>query len=251
MLEDLERELASSVLAPHAAWLTEHARRAIDVRRVEDVSGRSRLGGAPDLPRGMEWPRIGTRPYRFVAQLDLAALPREAMPLAVRDALPMRGLLSLFVADDPTGELDPRAELDWTSPDYAIAILSEPDADLVAATPPVEVSFGTSVPISFAPTLDLPHDRDQVASWPTALDDDAAYEARHALRRRLHDDHLFGYPTHCTLAYDPTPKGQVPLASFFSDDALSWCWHDGDCLMLFVDPSQIRIGRFSLGADCG
>lgn len=250
-LDELDRAIDAAGLSADRTWIREHTRSAIDVRRTDETTGRSRLGGAPDLPRGTEWPRVRGRPYRFVAQIDLADLPRVSVPPSLRVSLPSAGLLSLFVADDPSGEIDPRGELDWTSPEYAIAILSEPDAELAPLTSPDEVSFGESAHVTFTATHDLPHDRDQVPTWPWARDDERAYEAHRALRQRLHDDHLFGYPTHCSLGYDPTPKGQCPLASFSSDDALAWQWHDGDCLMLFVDPREIRVGRFPLGADCG
>ena len=37
----------------------------------------SKIGGHPDLPRGQQWPLSSTeKPMRFVAQVDLAQLPR-------------------------------------------------------------------------------------------------------------------------------------------------------------------------------
>lgn len=55
-------------------------------------SGASRLGGAPDLPLGFEWPRWRGGELAFLGQLDLAAVT-ECIPEA---GLPARGLLLAF-----------------------------------------------------------------------------------------------------------------------------------------------------------
>ena len=64
--------------------------------------GSSRLGGLPDLRSGVEWPRNGKKPLSFVAQVNLAELPRVERA----DALPAEGLLSFFydLAKMPWGE---------------------------------------------------------------------------------------------------------------------------------------------------
>ena len=254
-LDTFLSELRSGPLAPHEDWMRRQLRPALDVRvAAPGARVRSRLGGAPELPVGAEWPRIDARPYRFVAQLELAELPSRALwPLPWRDALPSAGLLSLFVADDPTGELDPRAELDWTDPRYAIAILTPPGIACEPLATPPEVDFGASALVTFHDTLDLPGGLEQAQGWPfDCLRDDARSEAYDALRARMHGEHhLFGYPTQYTLAYDPTPPGRIPLASFTSSELHAWTWHDGDALMLFLDPKEVREGRFGLGADCG
>jgi hypothetical protein len=54
--------------------------------------GTSRIGGLPDLPRGMEWPRYEDRPLVFLAQIDLA----EAAPLDDEELLPRTGWLWFF-----------------------------------------------------------------------------------------------------------------------------------------------------------
>lgn len=55
--------------------------------------GSSRIGGWPDLPRGMAWPRWDARPMAFLAQINLA----EAHAAQPGLALPARGLLSFFI----------------------------------------------------------------------------------------------------------------------------------------------------------
>jgi hypothetical protein len=62
--------------------------------------GSSRVGGAPDLPPGLAWPRCGGQPMQFLAQLDLS----RASLLDGCAALPRHGWLLFFVAADYTGE---------------------------------------------------------------------------------------------------------------------------------------------------
>jgi uncharacterized protein YwqG len=63
--------------------------------------GASRLGGAPDLPPGFEWPRWRDRELAFLGQLDLAAVA-GCLPEA---GLPVGGLLLVFydAARKPSG----------------------------------------------------------------------------------------------------------------------------------------------------
>jgi uncharacterized protein YwqG len=72
--------------------------------------GTSRIGGCPDLPNGVKWPRRadaagdepedwgdGNNPFRFVMQVNLA----EVAPFDVGNVLPKAGLLSYFYFNDP------------------------------------------------------------------------------------------------------------------------------------------------------
>jgi uncharacterized protein YwqG len=69
--------------------------------------GGSRLGGWPDLPPDMQWPRWNDRPMAFLCQIDLA----EAHAVEPRLRLPKQGLLSFFIGCDEdtyTKDGDPR-----------------------------------------------------------------------------------------------------------------------------------------------
>jgi uncharacterized protein YwqG len=76
-------------------------------RREPDAGidiAQSKLGGAPDLPRGTRWPMVTTqgepRPLQFFAQLDLAEASATApSPLG----LPADGQLSFFADFDSSG----------------------------------------------------------------------------------------------------------------------------------------------------
>ena len=60
-------------------------------------TGRSRVGGGPDLPEGIEWPRCdGAFHWNFLAQVNLGELP------AFHEDMPKNGLLSFFTGEDYT-----------------------------------------------------------------------------------------------------------------------------------------------------
>jgi uncharacterized protein YwqG len=79
-------------------------------RPLEDRLGASRLGGEPDLPRDVEWPRFQGVSQSFVAQIDLA----EIEPFDVDRVLPRRGLLSFFYdSEQRTWGFDPADRGSW------------------------------------------------------------------------------------------------------------------------------------------
>jgi hypothetical protein len=77
----------------------------------------SRVGGVPDLPPGVRWPRAGDADYNFIAQLDLGLLPR-------RSPLPQRGMLYFFLGED-----EPRTRVDGK-------VLYAPDVEAAARPAP-------------------------------------------------------------------------------------------------------------------
>jgi uncharacterized protein YwqG len=237
--------LEQSPIANQQEYLQRHLRPAIDILRSSAANrlGSSRYNGSPDLPAGFEWPMHHLGPYRFLAQLNFAEIHD------INAGLPNHGLLSLFVADDPTGEF----EFCWGEPGYIHAeFFSEPTA-LVTTQPPDAMAFGSSWPICYRSTLDLPFDQDQADVWPFTTDELLAqYDS---LRNALHEseDYLLGYPSHCSLAYNPTPGPEwISLFTAHSDDALEWCWHDGDKLMIFIERERLQQCDFAnLRSDAG
>ncbi len=85
-----------AVLRAHFALFEQSSRPAVELRPLPPEGllslGGSRLGGCPDLPEGMEWPRHQGRPLAFIAQVNLA----EAAPHDPLHELPPSGLLSFF-----------------------------------------------------------------------------------------------------------------------------------------------------------
>jgi hypothetical protein len=57
------------------------------LRRSPAALGTTRLGGNPDLPAGVAWPRCGPRTQTFLGQIRLAELPPEAIELGSRGGL--------------------------------------------------------------------------------------------------------------------------------------------------------------------
>ena len=135
----------------------------------------------------------------------------------VNAGLPECGLLSLFVADDPDGESD----LFWGDPGY------------------IHAEFFTDI----------------TKLVPNVSPDSVARGSYSDLRNSLHqsDDYLLGYPSHCSLAYDPTPGAEwISLFTANSDDELEWSWHDGDKLMIFIEIERLKKHDFSnLRSDAG
>lgn len=81
------------------AWADEAVALArTSIRLTRGGSGGSRLGGAPDLPSGYDWPEADGERLEFLAQLRLDELPASD--------LPARGTLLVFAAREspPAGE---------------------------------------------------------------------------------------------------------------------------------------------------
>jgi hypothetical protein len=98
--DDLHRLAEEHAFSGHLFQLLQHARPS--VRLTQGGFGdRSRLGGAPDLPEGFEWPTWRGQELDFVGQLDLA----EIAALGVDTGLPQTGLLLVLGAIDsrPSG----------------------------------------------------------------------------------------------------------------------------------------------------
>src|SRR5689334_24650881 len=76
-------------LARVAKELISHVRQSAKFSRtaLAEIPG-NRLGGRPNLPDHIEWPQWRDQPLAFIAQLDMAALPRiEGLGLPPSGAL--------------------------------------------------------------------------------------------------------------------------------------------------------------------
>lgn len=97
--------LAAQGLGAHAAALESRMLPAVRVTATPSGgrgAGRSRIGGRPDLPPDLPWPEHAGVPLGFLAQVDLAELPKGT-------PLPADGNLWFFyVADQSTWGFDPK-----------------------------------------------------------------------------------------------------------------------------------------------
>jgi hypothetical protein len=88
-------------------------------RPSSDITSRSYFGGLPRLPANVQWPvsTLTNQPMFFVAQIDLAEVPR----IEQREGLPEQGMLWFFLAYDGIIEerervvvlYDPRSGMSW------------------------------------------------------------------------------------------------------------------------------------------
>jgi len=91
-MQSLRKMLTTRNLGRIADQIESAARKSVRLlpgRRSADAA--SRLGGRPNLPRHFKWPTWREEPLAFVAQLDLATLPRIAAL-----SLPRTGALLFF-----------------------------------------------------------------------------------------------------------------------------------------------------------
>lgn len=237
--------IEQSGIRDHKEFLCRVMRPAFDIlqnKETESRLGCSRFGGAPDLPVGSEWPTYGMRPYRFLGQINFAEIPQS-------DAiLPEKGLLSLFVAEDDPDHDDYME----TSEDGFIHAIYIPEITELATLMPPDLDVDMTKVIEFSPTSAIPYDEYQVKDWPFKEDESELYtEIRSSLHKS--SDYLLGYPSHRSLAYDPTPGAEwISLLTIDSDDNLNWCWHDGDKLMIFIERERLKNFDFSrLKCDAG
>jgi uncharacterized protein YwqG len=247
----LKKLLQKSELAAKTDAILKHARPSARIIRGKSTvkPGASRLNNAPELPGDFEWPDHERGPYRFLAQFNLAELPK-GMP-----KMPSAGLLSLFYQYDEDGETF------WGDPGFVIARFFRPDQRLVKTKQPKQVDIGDPISITFEAGVDLPNfswmiDEPKVIDWPVSREQAKEFERIRDLLHEhedYHDDYLFGYPTNHTLAYDPTPGTEwQSLLTLGTDENLSWYFHDGDRLVTFVETKKMAKGDFAkVHADAG
>lgn len=253
--ETSKRLIASQpALAPHADFLLGLLRPCVRITITPNGSNgtQSQLGGKPMVPADFEWPQHETGVYRFLGHINFAEIVERPA------SLPESGLLSLFYAEyDP--ESDNEEEIFWGDDGYVKAWYFEDLAALAPMAPP----RGTVVKgrrITLAGELDMPRDRYMREDWPfdfdaldALLEDSGAMYGQPAPDALLPTDYLLGYPSHYSLAYNPTPGPDwISLLTLHSYAAFEWCWHDGDKLMVFIERDKLAARDFSaLKCDAG
>jgi uncharacterized protein YwqG len=220
-------------------YLKAIAKPCVDIRLSGTATPhRSRFGGIPYVPADFVWPTHDKGEYRFLGQIDFGEI--QSPPAS----LPTRGLLSLFYAFDEDGEVF------WQDPGYVIAyywIGREAFTLYNKSDMPKTTAEQMSIGIELKTGIDLPRAEELRNDW--SLDEEIRDWLFYDLPKEASavKEYLLGYPSYCTLGYDPTPGPEwQSLITLSSLEELNWCWHDGDKLMVFIETEKLARGDFSL-----
>jgi uncharacterized protein YwqG len=96
LLHALESAGLKRVLPDLQTMLQDSIRLVSQAGKDSLALGATKLGGQPDLPQGVAWPTMESKPMAFVAQVRL----EEVAPLAPAGWLPQTGMLSFFYDQD-------------------------------------------------------------------------------------------------------------------------------------------------------
>jgi uncharacterized protein YwqG len=225
------------------------------LRPATERSGLSRLGGAPNLPPGVDWPISSDGPMGFLMQVDLA----EARDADGPEWLPEAGRLCLFYDEDYGLAGQCRVlHLEGQAP-IAVA-----PAALAKARRHPERSVGfqafTSVPstdwldveLGFGDGWDELIDKDEqrfgdgpqhrLGGYPAEIQNEAMWVGCEHYARGLNPYTQTGSPPPELLA---AAKSWRLLFQVDSDPALKTNWGDGGMLYVFIREEDARAGDFS------
>jgi uncharacterized protein (TIGR02996 family) len=213
--------------------------------------GASKLGGRPDLPPGIKWPKFRPRsdaqPLAFLGQFNLAEL--QASPVARE--VPPSGVISVFCRYTGDGDDDfPRGT--WRLfffPDPAKLVRRELDEELPegARFPSCRLKY---TEILTLPATDSPWSRELVemfidTSWGSPYSE---------LQLELcPGDHILGHPDPCQGDILGT-KAVRHLLTICGDQHTGWEWGDGGKLYFILPEDDLKHGRFDaveMQMDCG
>lgn len=218
-----------------------------------DPVGGNRLGGEPDLPAKMKWPRCRGQKLSFLGQFRLADLPAGA--------LPSTGVVTVFANLDPDGEgVAPIDEANGRVGEQTCVIVRRLRSPLARRAAPKGVRSLRSRPMTLRPTLTVPdiyvaeqrygfEDRDN-AWWK--LEDEAMVGRLRVKTPYAPNHQLLGWP----WPIQDTPLrgcGRRPAERLThrlflqvdADDALGFEFGDAGVLYLSGTPADLRAGRFN------
>jgi uncharacterized protein YwqG len=223
----------------------------------EGAVGESRLGGNPDLPRSMAWPRCGGHRLSFLAQVRLADLAAIAP-----GAVPSTGNLAVFadLREHPDGITDVEEAYGRVGRKTCV-IVRTLRGPLARRRAPARLPKLRNRPVRLQPTLTVPDggiaeqryhlDRKAMDDWYELAD-----EAANGRFERSGDyapvHQLLGWPSPiqesplygCGKTTSRKPADRLLLQLDF-DERLNFAIGDGGALYLSGRPADLRAGRFS------
>ncbi|MEU9794969.1 YwqG family protein [Streptomyces sparsogenes] len=228
---------------------------------ADPVAGR--LGGLPRLPEGVDWPVWeGHGPLAFVAAVDCAALPGEALDIP----LPADGVLAFFYYGDEDDDalVDTADPATWPGarvlhlpPGSAAAperpapagITPYPEVDLTVHTAPSAPDFDSLALTAAFGEGELP-DVFQRAVWqhqsgPAHQIGGHAQSVQTAVEIVVAHGALGGREVSWEdPRIEKEAEGWVLLAQFDSDEDADMTWGDAGALYWLIRPDDLAAGRF-------
>lgn len=271
----LTDDLKKAGLGAHVTEILELARVSAKIERTRcaqsDLArGASRFGGTADLPAGFAWPVFEEHPLSFLAQIDLAMLPKSVKEL------PQSGTLAFFY--------DVESMKTGASPkDVGSAAVAYFPAGTVLVPTPTPESAQTFQPCSLAiaRTVDLPNLKDFVCQplrEKMKPSERAAYEKFVASDDETYH-HLLGHPqlvqndmrVQCELVSQgfncQTPEGFQQGKAFLEgginwllllqidsdddeDEGTGWLWDANGRLYFWLTRQDLEAQRFDRSWLC-
>jgi uncharacterized protein YwqG len=195
----------------------------------------SRMGGAPDMPKGMKWPSLGKIPYAFWLQLRCEDLARYDL----ERVLPKMGLLSFFLqawyAHDSYGD---EGAVFYFPSTKALVSLEPPDAPEMQGGPQATAAIRASLALSLPPPQSDP-------ARALALNDDElrGYWDGVWLGHTDGGHHVLGYPD---MNYNERlKKGVAMLLQICADDAAKFELGDVQPVRCYIDCKALAAKNFS------
>ena len=235
--------------------------------RIEDESdiqfGQSKIGGQPDLPPDIEWPKHRDgRSLAFLAQFNLNEMPSSELKL-----FPRSGILYFFSVygwqDD--GETDPfiwdnAIDASWTK-----ILFIDNVADLDRVPTPDDVNEFRAAGVSFVPDVSLPtSDREPnwaQYSWPSEKVDrfhDLYYAYFAVVMQRNgnpDENRICGYANYEQEFVSAVAQRNMQLLFQLSaDQNAEMSWGDGGFIYFWIEPDDLANRNFSnvvVDSQCG
>lgn len=232
---------------------------------------RSRIGGAPDLPEGFQWPQWKNAPLAFLAQIELAEISQQS----VLPDLPNHGLLHFFYdQEQSTWGFSPGDRGSWRvfySADGAPFRRTEPPAGVsrygrfgeksvefreVATYPSVERLFGGPLEMSdetwdeadarqARDFGDLP--RHQLGGLPNPVQGDTMELECQLASNGIDVGDSAGYKIPEAQTLKPGAADWVLLLQLDTDDDTDMMWGDVGVLYFWIREKDLKARNFS---DC-